>query len=326
MTTTTQTYTEVAGNNEIHLIKNFDPTQYEWIDSVDLQPEPGSFLPERDGQGKLTGYVGPIHGGFNPYHEHYLHCKALLASSSTSIFNKGERGSQCDTCGAHVRYTCIVLHKPTNTYMAMGEVCINKLSISGKGEFQSRYIRSYAENMRVHNKKMEARAKFLADHAGLEDALKFDHRIVQDINAKLTQWGSISDRQIELVNKIIRESTQQAAVKAAREQEVFDDAPEGRMVVEGQIVSIKTLEGQYGASTKMLVVASTPKKFKIWTTLPAQIAANAEKGDKITFTVTVTPSKDDRKFAWGNRPTKAKIVPMAPETLTDRLLDMVGAA
>lgn len=110
-------------------------------------------------------------------------------------------------------------------------------------------------------------------------------------------------------------------------------APEGRVVVTGEIVSAKLVEGDYGTSYKVLV--KDDQGFKVWVSLPKAQADEAYeqwfethpepytygpacwflgiqgnegdqgiKGRRITFTATLQPSSDDVSFAFGSRPTK----------------------
>ncbi len=56
---------------------------------------------------------------------------------------------------------------------------------------------------------------------------------------------------------------------------------------------------RFGAQWKMLV--KTDAGYLIWGTVPAGIAS-AAKGERISFTATVEPSKNDRKFGFASRP------------------------
>lgn len=109
-------------------------------------------------------------------------------------------------------------------------------------------------------------------------------------------------------------------------------APSGRVVVTGEIASAKVVEGDYGTAYKVLV--KDDQGFKVWCSLPKAQADQAieeynethsepytwgpacwllgaqgtdeqgVKGRRITFTATLEPSKDDKSFAFGKRPTK----------------------
>lgn len=311
-------------DNQIHKPTSFNPTDYEVETWFDNSPAPGSFLPD--------GQQHP-HGGLNPYHDHYIWCKSLLANSPTSIYGKGQRGCQCDHCGARIRYTGVVKHIPTGTFMAMGEDCLNRLSIENKEAFKLKFIRDFAHNMAVHQKKLDARAAFLKAHVGLDVCFDWMEQLttpalaetagwnekrrvgriaggkqtVADISAKLTEYGSLSDKQVELCHKILREVTQLMA-EPAQPEEKLDMAPTGKVSVVGKVLSTKIVSSMYGDTFKMLLLTESPSKFKLWVTVPSAISGDIENGAKVRLTCTVEPSKDDNTFAFGSRPSKAEVV------------------
>jgi hypothetical protein len=93
------------------------------------------------------------------------------------------------------------------------------------------------------------------------------------------------------------------AAKAA-EKAAAADCPTGRIEITGKVLTIKSQETMYGWATKMLVEHATG--FKVWGTLPSNLTV--EKGDTVAFTAMVEPSKDDAKFGFYSRPTKARVV------------------
>lgn len=142
-----------------------------------------------------------------------------------------------------------------------------------------------------------------------------------------------TERQVAALQRVAERRTEQAVEAAAH------PAPEGRTVVTGEITSTKVVEGDYGTSYKILV--KDDQGFKVWVSLPKAQADEAFdsfraeyiaagfndytfgptvwfegtagdqqsqwkgiKGRRITFTATLTPSKDDKAFAFGSRPTK----------------------
>ncbi|QFP95358.1 hypothetical protein SEA_YUUY_29 [Microbacterium phage YuuY] len=135
-----------------------------------------------------------------------------------------------------------------------------------------------------------------------------------------------SERQIAALQRVAdRRAEQQAEAEA-------HPAPEGRVVVTGEVVSAKAVEGDYGTAYKILV--KDDAGFKVWCSIPKAQADQAYdeyrethqesytwgpdcwllgadgtdeqgvKGRRITFTATLQPSKDDKSFAFGSRPTK----------------------
>lgn len=139
-----------------------------------------------------------------------------------------------------------------------------------------------------------------------------------------------SQNMIDGVRKVMHQTEERLAESEAH------PAPTGRLVVTGEIVSTKLVEGDYGTAYKILV--KDDAGFKVWCSLPkaqADEAADAFyesnpetnhwnvgaavwfvgsvnepekytglKGRRITFTATLEPSRDDVSFAFGSRPTK----------------------
>lgn len=140
-----------------------------------------------------------------------------------------------------------------------------------------------------------------------------------------------TDRQLEALQKVADSRKEQA-------QEPVVPAPEGRVVVTGEIVSTKVSEGQYGMSYKLLV--KDDRGFRVYVSIPKaqDTEAYAEfcdwvteqghdlysfsqecwftgtddgtypgvKGKRITLTATLQQSNDDPGFAFGSRPTKGQ--------------------
>lgn len=113
---------------------------------------------------------------------------------------------------------------------------------------------------------------------------------------------------------------------------------EGRIVIRGEILSVKVVEGDYGTVYKILV--KDERGFKVWGSLPKAQATEAYdewyaqldedgrssshfgsacwllgdsegiypgiKGRGITFTATVEASRDDKNFGFFSRPTKGQ--------------------
>jgi hypothetical protein len=130
----------------------------------------------------------------------------------------------------------------------------------------------------------------------------------------------LSDKQIAAAAAVLQ---READYKAQREQEAADaaPAPTGKIEVEGEIVSVKYKESQYGGAWKMVVKHESG--WKAWGTIPTAIFdqqraeaaegenpfADALKGRRVAFTATLEASADDNTFAFFKRPTKARLLP-----------------
>ena len=81
---------------------------------------------------------------------------------------------------------------------------------------------------------------------------------------------------------------------------------EGRVLVKGEVLTIKTQEGFYGVQTKMLVKCEAG--FKLWGSCPSSIIDQVERGSVVEFNASVKPSDDDKSFGFFSRPSKAKLI------------------
>jgi hypothetical protein len=129
--------------------------------------------------------------------------------------------------------------------------------------------------------------------------------------------GEITERQLAAVLKVIKQDAGRAERQAQWEEEAKDaeDAPAGKVTVTGEILSVKSQETMYGSSLKMVV--KTEDGWKLWVTVPTSILSyrlssvgggDNLPGKTVTLTATVTPSDRDSKFAFGKRPSNAKLV------------------
>ena len=123
-------------------------------------------------------------------------------------------------------------------------------------------------------------------------------------SASWSSMAAISVNQGAFLGKLIEQIDNRAERAAQRviENEAAANCPTGRVIVTGTVLSTKLQDSQFGTVLKMLV--RDDSGFKVWCTVPA--SENVEKGDKITFTVSVEPSRDDPKFGFGKRPAKLK--------------------
>ena len=151
--------------------------------------------------------------------------------------------------------------------------------------------------------------------AGTDAHVHYEETTTADIVSALVRYGSISDNQTAFLGKLLALIAERPAREAARQAEKDAAAPvpvtNARLMIEGDILTIKTIESQYGETDKCLI--RTSAGWKLWITLPSA-ASSARRGDRIALTCAVEPSRDDPKFGFGKRPTKARIVAKATAT------------
>jgi hypothetical protein len=134
---------------------------------------------------------------------------------------------------------------------------------------------------------------------------KYEENTITDMVDKLVRYGSLSQNQVGFMQKLLAKIPARAGLEAARAVQAAAalDIPaniiDQRVLIRGEIVSIKEVEGNFGLQTKMLIVHADG--WKLWGTMPS--AARAQRGDKVSFTAKVQKSNNDPKFGFFSRPT-----------------------
>ena len=234
---------------------------------------------------------------------------AVIELQRTHPFAKTGSLGKCSVCGAHFIYGDIWRHDG-GEHIHIGWECAEKYEMlvdrsAFELEASRRKSAAAAKGLRTHNAQL--RAAFLAEHAGLEEALKTPHDIVADIAARFQQWNTISDKQIALVMKLAAEAA------APQRREAHIPAPTGRQTFRGVVVSTKSQEGGYGVEYKMTVKVTTSEgTWLAWGTIPNALLESVPVGDRgriytlrgleVEITATLTRGKDEH-FAIAKRPT-----------------------
>jgi hypothetical protein len=127
----------------------------------------------------------------------------------------------------------------------------------------------------------------------------------------LLSYGKLTPKQCAAVLKCI-DGCEERKAKWAAQREIENANAEpivaGRQTILGEVTTVKEQEGQWGYSLKMLV--KDDRGFKVWGSIPQALVDATDdelKGKRVTFTATVEASKDDDKFGFFKRPTKAAL-------------------
>lgn len=265
----------------IHNPINFDPSQYEVIDYLDNKK------PEYCGQ--------PM--------ELYREIVEAWKKEMEIIYGSDwvKKIHKCAHCGnGNVRWIACVEHISTKERVTFGSSCVNRLGFKDQKSFRLALIQSKANAYAVKIKAYHMRQRFIEQNPQLKEIIeaynskKIENYFIKDVIAKLNRYGSLSERQVEAVEK--------AYIKENMPKEPEPDrgpAPSGRQTVIGNVLAVKTYESAWGYQEKMLVELDNLSK--IWVTIPRSISTDI-KGKKIEITATFTVSKDDKSFAYGKRP------------------------
>lgn len=172
---------------------------------------------------------------------------------------------KCGVCGAHFVYGTVFRHDPSGELVHMGHDCAQKYAMlhdRSSLELELGRVRS-ATAARLSRAKNEAELeKFYANCPGLEADLELgradgskEERIIAEIGDKLSRFRSISDKQVQFVQRLAADLRRPVS---ARVEERHVEAPVGRCVeFVGEIVAVRVQDGFRGAEIKMTVKVTT---------------------------------------------------------------------
>lgn len=248
-------------------------------------------------------------GGSMLLEEEQNHIRQFMQDHGARYANH-EHGGTCQCCGAHAIYLAAFYHEHHNEVILVGERCAEKLDMGCDAAFKTARRKVASAKEYATGK---ARAQLQLREFGLlrawdiyttGDTSGTDETIVIDMVRKLISYGSLSDKQVEFLRRLISRIDNRDQYLAQREAEkaAAQDCPSGRMEIRGTVISIKEVTGYYGDALKMLVKAQGG--YTVYGTIPRGL--NAEKGVEVTFTATVTPSDRDSKHGYFSRPSAQK--------------------
>ena len=232
-----------------------------------------------------------------------------------------EHGGLCHVCGSvNAIYSATFYHEKSNSYIRTGLDCAQKLECAGIDAFKKNVKK--AKEAAAGKRKAQA----ILVEAGLAKAwelyearksasdLSRDELTALDIVGRLVKWGSISDKAASFLGSLldrIEHAPEIAAEKAAAKAlELANAKPvpavEGRVLVKGEVLSLKEQEGFYGIQLKMLVKAEGG--FKLWGSVPSAIRDSVERGSVVEFNAALQKSDNDEYFGFFSRPSKAKVI------------------
>jgi hypothetical protein len=240
---------------------------------------------------------------------------------------------QCGHCGANIRYCALLVREDVREFIYVGETCLDGRFELTKGEFdrlrkasgldreRNRLINAFNELCDQHPALAYAtylRNVYTAVEAEYGDAARYSGLewgcgVGPDIARKARQYGSASDKQLALIERIVAEQDAKLIAFEAKQAELAG-APDveplsaGRQVIEGVVVARKEESAYFGYTErtvfKMLVKLDGGQR--VWGTEPSSISP--DKGTRVRFTATVTPKEGEPDFGFYSRPTKAEIV------------------
>ena len=302
----------MAKRTDIHRpsAPGFDPEAYEYVGVIDLNP-----YEIRDADGRVEDVIDHSsigddemqklgERGYTPAAHYNIEYEITPEGMIETVY---DHMHNCGHCGSHIRFAAVMAHESSMEFIVVGQDCLtNRFDEMSKADFK--VLRDAAKKAARESKKAEQRADLIAEHPELTDAFESNNSFIQDVMWKFHKYAELSDRQIAAVKTaLIRDAEWEAKKAAEYANNPAKDAPSGRVEVTGEILSIKLRETDFFSVFKMTI--KTTDGWKLWVSLPSSLdEAEAEVGDTVSMRVTVTPSNDDPKFAFGKRPSKAVLV------------------
>ena len=229
-------------------------------------------------------------------------------------YSHHEHGGNCMVCGsARAVWTVLYYHEKTNSYVRVGQDCADKIDMScGDANAFRKHIKNHMKAI-AGNKKAIATLEAEGLSAAWElrnrewsSDFGFEERTIRDLVDKLIRYGSLSEKQIAFMRNLFKQITDRPAIQAqrAKEHELAEECPSGRVIIKGHVISKKSVEGYGGEmSTKVLIQSETG--FKVY----GSQFSRCQPGHYVEFKATVEVSEKDSKFGFFKRP-----VDMSPVT------------
>lgn len=224
------------------------------------------------------------------------------------------KAARCDCCGKGVKYVCVLGHRPTGDTFLVGRACAAKVEVlkAWTRNINDASVR-LAEQLACNGRELAALAKGSADfrsaYAWAGTAPEAP-AIAKDIKAKIRRWGNPSQPTQDLLVKVWKDDTTRRAAATGKVEA-------GRRELTGTILSTKLVRGEgRRAVDTTKVLLDLGNGVKLYGNAPAELTVNAvhslpglkaEKGQRVTFTATTEPSKNDPLFGFWKRPTNWRV-------------------
>ncbi len=264
----------------------------------------------------IAAFSYPGIGGDPGYNlRHVATMRIAHLNAGGSVFHKGNDKGGCDICGAFFTHGAVFLHVPSNEWITTGWQCADKVEICDAEIFAAKRLAlSQIDKIRKAWRKRQDLKTFVSTTSkAVRKALRLDHHIARDMRARLINKPErpLSEKQEALLLRLVEQAEERKTKEASKVEEKHVPAPEGRQVITGTVVSVKSHENMYGVTLKMTVKVETPEgTWLAWGTVPsALMTGDCElRGKVVEFTGTLTRSDRDEHFAFFKRPSKAKKV------------------
>lgn len=206
-------------------------------------------------------------------------------------YSRHEHGGNCHVCGAHALYTAIFYHVPSNVYVRTGMDCADKLGYGGDGEQFRKIVRNALDAI-AGKRKAEAflasvdlvRAWAIYTDNLRTEAARLPWAVVTlcDIVGKLVRYGSISDKQVAFVRKLVSQIDAPAAAPAASTSKHL-----GTVGVRQDWTATVTFKASYDSAFGTVLITGLVDDSGNVLIVKGSTPFAADKGARVTFRATV---------------------------------------
>jgi hypothetical protein len=290
----------VTKRTDPHAEKALRPEDYEVVEYIYTK------LPE------FVGSIGAYKAAVEDFRADMDRVNEMLREHGAMIHGGW---STCDHCGAHYHHGVLCRHIPTGELITIGWQCADQRFSLGNIAYQRKRMDKVMKAIRARRGRFSKLRQFVEAHPEVRLLGKYrDIGFFQSLRTQLMSRLTLSEKQLDAIAPAIIRQERWKTERAERDARMPEAAPvvEGRITSEGEVLSTKLQDGYYGSEYKWLVIDD--RGFKVWGTIPAPIldatpdmSLNAMRGQRVTFTATVTKSDRDENFGFYKRPTKATL-------------------
>jgi hypothetical protein len=293
--------------NDIHCPSQIDPQAYQFVAF--------EFIPTN------TGDLGAI---FFLQQQRELIREHMARTGGT--YSGHEHGGNCMVCGNVLAiYTVLFYHADSNSYVRMGDICAQKVEMAYDNSAFNRFKDTINGARKAKAGKNKAMVTLMDAGFGAAWDLyevrdtqyvnfKYEENTICDIVGKLVQYGSISEKQMAFIGRLLDTLKTRDERLAARRAKEDAAAPvpetDERIKIVGTVVFTFYAEDAMFPGPRMIV-----ETVDGWSVTGTNSGAYV-KGQKLQFMARVVVSKTNSKKGYFKRPTQVEVLESVAELAT----------
>lgn len=244
--------------------------------------------------------------------------RATMDRVNKLLAEKGEMihggWSSCDHCGAHYHHGALLKHIPTGHYITVGWQCAEQRFEMGNTAFQRKRIEKVMKAIRARRGRFSKLRRFVEENPNVRLLSQYrDIGFFKSLRTQLMERCTLSEKQVDCIPEAVERQKKWAAERIERDERMPEatEVVEGRITIEGEVLTAKLQDGYYGSEYKWLVIDD--RGFKVWGTIPScifdgNVTMADLRGRRVSFAAAVTKSDKDACFGFYKRPTQATLL------------------